>query len=233
MDLLCSESVLTDSEQSLYTYKKQTPIAQKTAIQYNNINCKRNSCSSSCCSASSINQSITTDHGGDLECSSTVPVDGNMSKLMYVFTSVCSTNTSKQLQRAKSGNYQPLDQQQAQQKTKITLTSATNSTEAANIHLKFVKAHLAVIDPIFKTDRCLENALKCEEKQSIVDTYFKTVQKDITPPMRKIVAEWMMEVSTTFFWQIVETAYTHGIKSLLPWNNLANLVFKAISTVTS
>lgn len=195
MDLLCSESVLTDSEQSLYAYKKQTPIEQKATIEYNNISCKRNSCSSSCCSASSTNQSITTDHG-DLECSSTVPVDGNISKLMYVFTSVCSTNKTKQLQRAKSGNYQPVDQQQPH-KTKITLTSATNSTGAANIHLKFVKAHLAVIDPTFKTDRCLENALKCEEKQSIVDTYFKTVQKDITPPMRKIVAEWMMEVSPT------------------------------------
>ncbi|EDV99863.1 GH12170 [Drosophila grimshawi] len=54
---------------------------------------------------------------------------------------------------------------------------------------------MVVTDPIFKSDRCLENALKSEEKhQHIIETYFKTVQKDITPPMRKIVAEWMMEV---------------------------------------
>ncbi|XP_028898561.2 G1/S-specific cyclin-D2 isoform X1 [Zeugodacus cucurbitae] len=53
----------------------------------------------------------------------------------------------------------------------------------------------ATVDPIFLTDRCLENALKAEEKlPQPVCTYFKTVQKDITPPMRKIVAEWMMEV---------------------------------------
>ncbi|XP_067641074.1 G1/S-specific cyclin-D2 [Eurosta solidaginis] len=55
--------------------------------------------------------------------------------------------------------------------------------------------NVATRDPIFLTDRCLENALKAEEKlPQPVCTYFKTVQKDITPPMRKIVAEWMMEV---------------------------------------
>ncbi|EDW17050.2 uncharacterized protein Dmoj_GI14224 [Drosophila mojavensis] len=54
---------------------------------------------------------------------------------------------------------------------------------------------MVVSDPIFKTDRCLKNALKTEEKdQYILETYFKTVQKDITPAMRKIVAQWMMEV---------------------------------------
>jgi len=53
----------------------------------------------------------------------------------------------------------------------------------------------AIGDPTLYSDRCLENALKAEEKyHQIVDTYF-TIQKDITPPMRKIVAEWMMEVS--------------------------------------
>ncbi|XP_054727368.1 uncharacterized protein LOC129237026 [Anastrepha obliqua] len=55
--------------------------------------------------------------------------------------------------------------------------------------------NIATVDPIFLTDRCLENVLKAEEKlPQPVCTYFKTVQKDITPPMRKIVAEWMMEV---------------------------------------
>lgn len=188
MDLLCSESVLADSEHSLYKYKKNT-------AQYNGNG------SLCCCSASTISSkkpNISLITHGDLECSANTSVDGNMSKLMYVFTSVetsvCSTNKTKQhLQREKSGDYQPLDQQ-IQPSSKLILTPANNSARA-NIQLKYVKAHLAVTDPIFKTDRCLENALKCEEKQNNVNTYFKTVQKDITPPMRKIVAEWMIEVS--------------------------------------
>ncbi|ALC49706.1 CycD [Drosophila busckii] len=48
---------------------------------------------------------------------------------------------------------------------------------------------------MLKSDRCLQNALKSEENhQQNAETYFHTVQKDITPPMRKIVVEWMMEV---------------------------------------
>lgn len=188
MDLLCSESVLTDSEHSLYKYKKATS-------KYN-VNG-----SLSCCSASTIHSkkpNIALNTNDNLGCSANVSIEGNMSKLMYVFTSVeaavCSTNKTKQLQLVKSGNYQHLDQQNPPT-SKLILTPATNSA-GANIQFKFVKAHFAVTDPIFITDRCLENALSCEEKQNIVDTYFKTVQKDITPPMRKIVAEWMIEVSS-------------------------------------
>ncbi|XP_055376362.1 G1/S-specific cyclin-D2 [Condylostylus longicornis] len=50
----------------------------------------------------------------------------------------------------------------------------------------------AVVDPTFLTDRCLENLLKSEEKFIVSCSYFKT--SHITPLMRKIVAEWMMEV---------------------------------------
>lgn len=54
----------------------------------------------------------------------------------------------------------------------------------------------ATEDPTFLTDRCLETALKIDERrQRPLCSYFKTVQEDITPPMRKLVAEWMMEVS--------------------------------------
>lgn len=184
MDLLCSESILSDSEHSLYKYKKNT-------AQYNG-NGSLCFCAASTISSKKSNISLITH--GDLECPENASIDGNMSKLMYVFTSVetsvCSTNKTKQhLQREKSGNYQPLDQQ-IQPSSKLILTPANNSAGA-----KYVKAHLAVTDSIFKTDRCLENALKCEEKQNNVNTCFKTVQKDITPPMRKIVAEWMIEVS--------------------------------------
>lgn len=49
-------------------------------------------------------------------------------------------------------------------------------------------------DPTFLDDRCLENLLKAEEKYSSDHVSYFTGQKDITPEMRKIVAEWMMEV---------------------------------------
>lgn len=49
-------------------------------------------------------------------------------------------------------------------------------------------------DPAFLNDRCLENLLKAEEKYTPIGSYFGTMQTDITPPMRKIVSEWMLEV---------------------------------------
>ncbi|XP_070139150.1 G1/S-specific cyclin-D2 [Drosophila bipectinata] len=52
----------------------------------------------------------------------------------------------------------------------------------------------AVRDPILISDRCLEIALRVERNRNQVDLYFSTMQKDITPAMRKIVAEWMLEV---------------------------------------
>ncbi|XP_064554460.1 G1/S-specific cyclin-D2, partial [Drosophila montana] len=71
----------------------------------------------------------------------------------------------------------------------------TNETEAVgDKRFVYENAHVIVTDPIFKSDRCLENALKSEVRAQFLGAYLKTVQKDITPPMRKIVAEWMMEV---------------------------------------
>ncbi|KAH8398556.1 hypothetical protein KR222_000018, partial [Zaprionus bogoriensis] len=199
MDLLCSESVLTDLE-TANKCKKQTPAIQKTAVHQNNFNCTHNGSSSSCCLSPSIT-SKKPGIGSFTKCrSAKVAADSNINKLMYVFTSVttsvCSPNKTKQIQREKSGSYQPINQlpQQEMHKTLFTPPTSSNAT-GSNINCKFLKAHVAVTDPIFTTDRCLENALKCEEKQPIIETYFKTVQKDITPPMRKIVAEWMMEVN--------------------------------------
>ncbi|KAH8394115.1 hypothetical protein KR215_009717, partial [Drosophila sulfurigaster] len=141
----------------------------------------------------------------------------NMSKLVYVFTSVASspstgesttttaTSNSPQ-QNTQSIGYQATNQQppppthNSPNTKTINRSLTTINTNAADpdpdIHNKHANAHLVVNDPTFKTDRCLENALKTEEKhqQQITKTYFQTIQKDITPPMRKIVAEWMMEV---------------------------------------
>ena len=50
-------------------------------------------------------------------------------------------------------------------------------------------------DPVLLSDdRVLHNMLKMEERYCPNSAYFECVQKDITPAMRKTVAEWMLEV---------------------------------------
>lgn len=51
-------------------------------------------------------------------------------------------------------------------------------------------------DPVLLNDeRVLQNLLKTEERYTPSScSYFECVQTDITPQMRKIVAEWMLEV---------------------------------------
>jgi hypothetical protein len=51
-------------------------------------------------------------------------------------------------------------------------------------------------DPALLNDeRVLQNLLQMEERYCPSSSYFECVQKDLTPQMRTIVAEWMMEVS--------------------------------------
>ncbi|XP_034936668.1 G1/S-specific cyclin-D2 [Chelonus insularis] len=50
-------------------------------------------------------------------------------------------------------------------------------------------------DPALLGDeRVLQNLLKTEERYAPSSSYFDCVQRDITPLMRKIVAEWMLEL---------------------------------------
>lgn len=50
-------------------------------------------------------------------------------------------------------------------------------------------------DPtLLEDDRVLKNLLKSEERFAPRSSYFQCVQTDISPVMRKIVAEWMLEV---------------------------------------
>lgn len=49
-------------------------------------------------------------------------------------------------------------------------------------------------DPTLLQDRVLKNLLKTEDRYVIPYTSSFTVQQEVTPEMRKIVAEWMMEV---------------------------------------
>lgn len=58
----------------------------------------------------------------------------------------------------------------------------------------------AYSDPMLLDDpRVLKNLLKTEEIYTTNSSYFQNVQTEITPEMRKIVAEWMLEVNGTVF----------------------------------
>lgn len=59
------------------------------------------------------------------------------------------------------------------------------------------QVNTASVDPTFLTERCLENLLKSEETHPTVNFYSNT-NSEITPKMRRIVAEWMMEVNALF-----------------------------------
>lgn len=55
-------------------------------------------------------------------------------------------------------------------------------------------------DPTFLKDRCLTNLLISQKRYKTPSCeYFSTVQKTLTPQMRKIVAEWVIEVSQLTF----------------------------------
>jgi hypothetical protein len=57
----------------------------------------------------------------------------------------------------------------------------------------------ACADPTFLKDRCLKNLLTSQKRYNTPScAYFNTVQKTLTPQMRKIVAEWVIEVNLSF-----------------------------------
>lgn len=75
--------------------------------------------------------------------------------------------------------------------------SNTSSNTAAQPAQMEVRLNTAVKDPTFLDDRCLENLLKSEERHERQGcNYFATIQKDISPRMRQVVAEWIIDVST-------------------------------------
>lgn len=54
-------------------------------------------------------------------------------------------------------------------------------------------------DPTFLNDRCLKNLLISQKRYRTPScSYFGTTQKSLTPQMRKIVAEWVIEVSLIY-----------------------------------
>lgn len=205
MDLLCSESIVTHSEISFFGCNKQTV----QNITRHNIKCNSFSGSLSCSSAcfSTIktgNIASSARVNRHIVANSSIPIACNMSNLMYVLSSVATpASATKSTKQRKSTTCQVLCKvhpHRSCKNTKWMCATVIKKTDAANDnHFGYENAHMVVSDPIFKTDRCLKNALKTEEKdQYILETYFKTVQKDITPAMREIVAQWMMEVSSYY-----------------------------------
>lgn len=53
----------------------------------------------------------------------------------------------------------------------------------------------ALPDPVLLRRRVLDNLLRTEERYAVTANYFGTVQTEISPHMRRLVAEWMLEVS--------------------------------------
>lgn len=53
----------------------------------------------------------------------------------------------------------------------------------------------AAPDPVLLRRRVLDNLLRTEERYAVTANYFGTVQTEITPHLRRLVAEWMLEVS--------------------------------------
>lgn len=79
-----------------------------------------------------------------------------------------------------------------------TLTFSYSSFGPANMDLLCCETECecrAYPDPVLLNDeRVLQNLLKTEERYTPSCSYFECVQRELTPQMRKIVAEWMLEV---------------------------------------
>lgn len=61
----------------------------------------------------------------------------------------------------------------------------------------------ACADPTFLREPCLTNLLTSQKRYKTSCNYFNTVQKTVTPQMRKIVAEWVIEVSFLFIFLFI------------------------------
>lgn len=71
----------------------------------------------------------------------------------------------------------------------------------------------ANVDPTFLKDRCLENLLTSEQRYQTPCFYFDTIQKNhVTPEMRKMVSDWVIEVSLIFYlwnyWRKIQNSKT-------------------------
>ncbi|XP_037931418.1 uncharacterized protein LOC119666208 [Teleopsis dalmanni] len=202
MDLLCTENIMNVNENEIVCSKQmqeQEELQQRKlerVLQYQPAIAQQ-------ISAVYVNPS-PTQLGANL--TTNIPLE-------YGYTSVCETTKCVECCQSQSakciGNHASAtaavacvtdvctvsDTTAAVQTDQVTTNSYQEEVYSTNLINRTIDyVNTATEDPTFLTDRCLENALKAEEKRpQSVCTYFVTVQQDITPPMRKIVAEWMME----------------------------------------
>ncbi|XP_016995332.2 G1/S-specific cyclin-D2 [Drosophila takahashii] len=187
MDLLCSENLVFESDSSLYRLNQRQQEMSVSAPYPLSI--KPDS--------DPQTDRETVQSPSDFNQNNNNTVVCNMKEIVYIYASVeeAAKNTEELEPSVPEPKPQSLLQSQSQsqlqsQRYNDRLPKTAQDSPAAD------NVNTAIGDPTLYSDRCLENALKAEEKHhqmDQVDTYF-AIQKDITPPMRKIVAEWMMEV---------------------------------------
>lgn len=80
------------------------------------------------------------------------------------------------------------------------MSDTLNYSELLCCESEFGHIRRAYEDPILlRDDRVLQNLLKTEDRYLPSQNYFKCVQTDIKPFMRKMVATWMLEVGIFVF----------------------------------
>lgn len=90
----------------------------------------------------------------------------------------------------------PSDEKLATSAGDLNLQPTLQTTSSSGIGKLYSNA---CADPTFLKDRCLKNLLTSQKRYNTPScAYFNTVQKTLTPQMRKIVAEWVIEVSPSF-----------------------------------
>lgn len=189
----------SDIENSSLTLQQQLQNDQHDNQATKNTNLYTVAFSSDSCSSSSSSwssaSSSSSGYNSSNSCNSfttTKPIS-NPSANMMITSGADGTNKNGYYQQQPQQQYQQQQFHHPQQQQYYTQKTKEIQNHLINRSLDFVNT--AAEDPTFLTDSCLENALKAEEKRpQPICTYFKKVQTDITPPMRKVVAEWMMEV---------------------------------------
>ncbi|TMW50272.1 hypothetical protein DOY81_004653 [Sarcophaga bullata] len=204
-------SLLYSSSSSLLCSSTTSCCPSTNSSGYNS------SSSSTCSTSSSCSSSLSSSKNSLISSSSSITSSSSSSSSSVPISNICynssklqcdedsndfvdniyesdhkNTKSSPSATTASNQHHHQQQHQQPQQPQQPQQNNTVFVNKLINHSLDYVNT--ATEDPTFLTDRCLENALKAEEKRpQPICTYFKTVQKDITPPMRKIVAEWMME----------------------------------------
>lgn len=112
------------------------------------------------------------------------------------------TDTGRQQQQETHLYHQPPPVQQQIQPQRQTVQVTKKNPVITKLYFD------ACEDPTFLKDRCLENLLISEKRYPTPSTYyFNSIQRNLTPNMRRMVAEWTIEVSFSCFCYIFIVFY--------------------------